>query len=78
MSIISSLKTYQGKWNLVNSSKLDDEDKKAISHATTVNSKFGLSVCFFLNGGGYSYMPIANTGKQPNVGDADIFRARID
>lgn len=69
MSIISSLVQYKGKWNLVNSSKLEQEDLDAIKSAHVVNSEYGLSVCFILNGGGYSYMPVSQNGIQPNVGD---------
>lgn len=69
MAIISSLTQYKGKWNLVNSFPLDEQDKAAVKSAHVANSQYGLSVCFVLINGGYSYMPISNTGRQPNIDD---------
>lgn len=48
-SFFSSLKSY-GKWDLVGSEKLTEQDKNSIDRAEVVDGEYGLSVCFFLAG----------------------------
>lgn len=89
---VSVLQTYEAKWNLVNSEKLDTT---GILSAKVVASDFGTSACFFLSNGKRSYMPMSINGTKLNVNDVidlqrvtvetlhrdgqkDIYRCRID
>lgn len=68
MNIFSKLQVYAGKWNVKSSRKFEAEEVAAVSKAEVVASQFGNSVCFFLKGGGQSYIPLSNDSNL-TVGD---------
>lgn len=68
MSFLSNLTVYAGNWEQTGSQKFDANDLAAIDSATVVTSQFGKSVCFFLKGGGQSYVPMSRNGQQLEVG----------
>ncbi len=61
MNLLNSLRVFgKDSWSLKSSSKLPADFLAKVDHATVVDSKFGASVCFFLKGGGFNYIPVAN------------------
>lgn len=68
MNVFDSLNVYAGKWQVSQSRKFNAEEIALISSAVVVSSEYGKSVCFFLNSGGQSYIPLSNTSSK-NVGD---------
>lgn len=58
MSVFSELKTYEGKWSVKSSAKLDKADVKSITEATVVSSEYGLSAKV-LTAKGTKYIPIS-------------------
>ena len=68
MNIFDSLNIYAGKWQVAGSRKFNAEEIAMVSSAVVVNSEYGKSVCFFLNTGGQTYIPLSNTSSK-NVGD---------
>jgi len=93
MNIFSALRVYAGKWSEKNSRNFSSEEVAAVKKAEVVESQYGLSVCFFMVGGGQSYIPLdqnssAAIGEQIDLtkaqlvtlqrpGEDDIYRVRI-
>ena len=93
MNIFSSLKTYAEKWSVKNSRNFTQEEIDAVDRASVVDSNYGSSVCFFMKGGGQTFIPLSNNsslGVGDNVdlskaslltlerkGEADIYRVEI-
>lgn len=90
MNIFSNVKIYQGKWEVKDSRSFTQEEMDAVSGASVVDSQFGSSVCFFMKGGGQSFIPLStnsslSVGESVNLasaklltlsrpGEADIYR----
>lgn len=68
MNIFSSLRVYAGKWAVKASRVFTAEEIAAVENATVVDSQYGSSVCFFMKGGGQTYIPLSNTSSL-SVGD---------
>ena len=93
MNIFSALKVYAGKWQLSNKRAFSDEEINAVDTAKVVPSKYGLSVCFIMKGGGMTYIPLdqnsslgigsivdltkAQLVTLQRPGEQDIYRVRI-
>jgi len=79
MSIFSGLQVYADKWQVVDSKTrgFTEEEQAAVRSAEVVASEFGLSVCFFMAGGGQTYIPLSNQSSL-GVGDSvDLSKAKI-
>ena len=77
MNIFAGLQVYRGSWNVVNSRSFEAEEIAAVKNAEVVSSEYGLSVCFFMNGGGQTYIPLSNQSNL-GVGDSvDLTKAKI-
>ena len=57
-------------WQLVNSRSFSEAEINAIRSNTVVESQYGKSVCFFLKGGGQSYIPLSTRGADAAVGSS--------
>ncbi len=68
MNIFSSLRVYAGKWAVKATRAFSQEEIDAVDTASVVDSQYGMSVCFFMKGGGQSFIPLSNTSSL-NVGD---------
>ena len=65
-------------WKLKNSRSFTETEINAIRSNTVVDSKFGKSVCFFLKGGGQSYIPLSNRGADAALGSSiDMSKAKL-
>ena len=77
MNIFDGLQVYGGKWNVTNERSFDAEEIAAVTKAEVVASEYGNSVCFFMRGGGQSYIPLSNQSSL-GVGDSvDMTKAKI-
>lgn len=77
MSIFSGLQVYGDSWKVINSRAFDAEEKAAVKKAEVVNSDYGLSVCFFMQSGGQTYIPLSNQSSL-KVGDmVDMEAAKV-
>ena len=65
MNIFTKLRQYAGKWQLKDSRKFTTEEINAVERTEVVPSQYGNSVCFFMVGGGMSFIPLSN---QSNLG----------
>lgn len=69
MNVFSSLRVYAGKWAVKATRVFSQEEIDAVDNATVVDSQYGMSVCFFMKGGGQTFIPLSNTSSL-NVGDS--------
>ena len=65
MNIFTKLRQYAGKWQLKDSRKFTAEEINAVERTEVVPSQYGNSGCFFMVGGGMSFIPLSN---QSNLG----------
>ena len=61
MNIFNTLLSYAGSYSLTSKRLLTDEEKSEVAKAETINSKFGVSVCFFMKNGAQKYIPVSTT-----------------
>ena len=77
MNIFEGLNVYGSKWNVVNSRSFAPEETALVKNAEVVSSYYGKSVCFFMVGGGQTYIPLSNQSAL-GVGDSvDLSKAKV-
>ena len=77
MNIFSSLRQYAGKWSLSGSRAFSAEEISAVVSAEVVDSQYGNSVCFHMQGGGITFIPLSNDSTL-GVGDSvDLLKAQL-
>jgi hypothetical protein len=77
MNIFQNLRVYSGKWMVKASRSFTQDEINAVDHATVVNSQYGNSVCFFMKGGGQTFIPLA-TDSTLGIGDnVDLSKASL-
>lgn len=77
MNIFSSLRQYAGKWSQSGSRAFSAEEIASVASATVVDSQYGHSVCFHMNGGGMTFIPLS-TNSTLGVGDSvDLSKAKL-
>ena len=64
-------------WKVKSSRPFDHEDIAAVKRAEVVASQYGNSVCFFMNGGGQSYIPLSKQSKLTVGDELDMKTAKI-
>jgi len=77
MNIFSGLQVYGGSWEVIDTRAFSEEEISAVKKAEVVASEYGNSVCFFMVGGGQTYIPLSNQSSL-TVGDAvDLNTAKV-
>lgn len=77
MNIFNGLPVYGGSWNVTNSRGFDADEIAMVRRAEVVASEYGNSVCFFMNGGGQTYIPLSKNSSL-GVGDSvDLTKAKL-
>jgi len=77
MNIFEGLNVYGGKWNVVKTRDFAPEETALVKSAEVVSSDYGKSVCFFMVGGGQTYIPLSNQSTL-GVGDSvDLSKAKV-
>jgi len=75
-NVFSTLNVYgDNPWTVTNSRNFNAAEIGAVRSTAVVESKFGKSVCFFLNGGGQSYIPLSTQGKDAELGSSIDMKA---
>lgn len=59
MNIFTKVKQYARKWQLSDSRSFTQEEIAAVERTEVVASQYGNSVCFFMVGGGMSFIPLS-------------------
>ena len=77
MNIFEGLNVYGSKWNVVSNRSFAAEEIAMVKKAEVVGSDYGKSVCFFMVGGGQTYIPLSNQSTL-GVGDSvDLAKAKV-
>lgn len=69
MFSFDALVTYNLGWTQTNKESLPAAAIEEISHAEVTQADYGLSVCFFLKGGGRKFIPLSQNSSL-KLGDA--------
>ena len=79
MNIFSGLNVYGGKWAVVDDKTrgFNPEEIAAVTKAEVVSSEYGKSVCFFMVGGGQTYIPLSNASTLGVGDEVDLTKAKI-
>ena len=77
MNIFSALRVYAGKWQVKDSKKFSQEEIDLVDHAEVVDSQYGQSVCFFMNTGGMTYIPLDQNSSKATGDTVDLSQASI-
>lgn len=77
MNIFNALRIYAGKWSEKSSRQFTSEEITAVIKAEVVESQYGLSVCFFMSGGGQSYIPLDQNSSLGIGAQVDLTKAQI-
>lgn len=77
MNIFLKLKPYAVKWKLSNSRNFSEEEIAAVERTEIVASQYGNSVCFFMKGGGMSFIPLSNQSKLGVGESVDMSTAKL-
>lgn len=72
--IINSLET---SWIVTNSRLFTPEEIAAVDRAEVVASQYGNSVCFFMKGGGQTYIPLSEQSKLAVGDELDLKTAKL-
>ena len=77
MNIFSGLQIYGGSWNVAGERPFEKDEIAAVDHAEVVASQYGNSVCFFMKGGGQTYIPLSKDSSL-GIGDSvDLTKATL-
>lgn len=77
MNIFSSLRQYAGKWSLSDSRAFSAEEITAVASAEVVDSQYGSSVCFHMNGGGMTFIPLSSNSTLGVGESVDLSKAKL-
>lgn len=77
MNIFSTLRTYAGKWVVKSSRAFSAEEKAAVLSAVVVASQYGNSVCFHMNGGGQTFIPLSQNSSLGVGESVDLNKAQL-
>ena len=77
MNIFNALRVYAGKWSEKDVRAFAPEEVAAVEKAEVVESQYGFSVCFFMVGGGQTYVPL-DQNSSLGIGDiVDLTKAQL-
>lgn len=77
MSILDSVRMYNGSWEVANVSSFNEDEKAQIKKAKIVDSQYGLSVCLFMKNGQKGFIPLSNTSAGDEGDVVDLETAKI-
>ena len=77
MNIFSGLQVYGGSWEVTGTRAFTPEEISAVRKAQVVASEYGNSVCFFMVGGGQTYIPLSNQSNLAVGDEVDLNNAKV-
>ena len=77
MNVFAGLNVYGGKWNVTSERSFNAEEIAEVKKAEVVASEYGNSVCFFMEGGGQTYIPLSNQSSLTVGDEVDLATAKI-
>lgn len=76
-NVFDSLQKYGDSWKVVASRNFSEEEIGAVKSAEVVTSEYGNSVCFFMKGGGMTYIPLSNQSSLAPGDKIDMSSAKL-
>ena len=77
-NVFGGLQVYGESWMKVNERAFNADEIAAVRSNSVVNSNFGKSVCFFMKGGGQTYIPLSKQGADAPLGSSiDMSTAKL-
>lgn len=77
-NVFGTLQVYGESWQKVNERNFNSNEIDAVRSNSVVNSQYGKSVCFFLKGGGQTFIPVSKQGNDPELGSSiDMSAAKL-
>lgn len=77
MSIFSMLKQYAGKWSVKETRNFTQEEIASVERNEIVASQYGNSVCFYMQNGAMTFIPLS-TNSTKGVGESiDLTKAKL-
>lgn len=58
INFFATANVYGGNWNVIESREFNPQEKSMIEKAVIKDADYGLSVCFFMKGGGTTYISL--------------------
>ena len=77
MNIFDKLRVYASSWSVKSSRQFTADEVSAVKSAVVVDSQYGKSVCFFLNSGGQTYLPLSTNSTLETGEMVDVSTAKI-
>lgn len=76
-NVFAGRMVYGGNWNVVNTRPFTQEEIGAVKRAEVVSSEYGNSCCFFMRGGGMTYIPMSRDCSLVPGDSVDLSKAKI-
>lgn len=77
MNVFSTLRIYAGKWSVKSERAFEQEEINAVKSAEVVPSQYGNSVCFIMNNGGMTFIPLSNDSTVGVGESVDLSKAKL-
>lgn len=77
MNVFSGLNIYGESWKVSSSRNFNAEEIAAVRSAEVVSSEYGNSVCFMMQGGGKTYIPLSNDSTLAPGDSVDMAKAEL-
>lgn len=77
-NVFGGLQVYGESWQKVSERAFNADEIAAVRSNSVVNSQYGKSVCFFMKGGGQTYIPLSKQGADVALGSSiDMAAAKL-
>lgn len=77
-NVFSGLSLYgSGSWSVIGSRSFSADEVAAVRSAVVVNGEYGKSVCFYMNAGGQTYIPLSNNSTLSAGDSVDVSKATL-
>lgn len=77
-NVFGGLQVYGENWQKLGERNFNENEISAVRSNSVVNSQYGKSVCFFMRGGGQTYIPLSKMGNDAALGSSiDMHTAKL-
>lgn len=76
-NVFAGRQVYGQGWSVKSSRVFNAEEQGAVLRAEVVSSEYGNSVCFFMRGGGMTYIPLSRDSSLAPGDSVDLAKAKI-
>lgn len=78
VNVFAGCTVYGEKWQVIASRNFNSNEIGSVRSNTVVSSQYGKSVCFFMIGGGQTYIPLGKESENIPLGSSiDMTKAKL-